>query len=515
VDGLVRTVKRGPSIRYLVLLANAFVLLLPVFAALFLRLWDGHLVRITEQQLMAESVFVAEAFRERVRALEKRPPPEVPIEPQALEPLLPLHYDLAPPAAPGTRVATDHSGIPWQAGATVQSLLQRAARKNLSAARVLDATGCAVATTGDDLGVCVEHLPEVALALHGQYAAVARERRFKGPTPPLGSPSRRGNVRVFTATPIRDDDRMLGVVWMSRTSSSPLEAVWTLRYTVLAALVLCLAVTAAVSLFLSRRIAQPVQAITASATAMTRGEAPRSLAPTGFVPAEVATLSAALDRLTAQLTDRAAYIADFATNVSHELKTPITAIRGAIELLHESWDSMTAAQRMRFLDNIEADTLRMERLVSRLLQLARIQAAPEAAQPVRVRDAFADLVARYGEQVRLQVGADAPESVVIHPDHLEAAVHNLVDNAVRHGDGQPVDVEVGATNGRLRVRVRDRGPGVSPANRARIFDRFFTTERDRGGTGLGLAIVRAVAETRGGRVDLECGANGTEFTLVL
>src|SRR5690606_20026633 len=148
-----------------------------------------------------------------------------------------------------------------------------------SAVRVLDADGCIVATTGDDRGACVDDRGEVRQALGGAYAAVARERRHDGPAPPLGSPSRRGTVRVFSVVPVVDDGRVLGAVLMSRTSSSPLEAVWTLRGTVAAAFVLCLAVTAGVSMFLSRRIARPVRAITEAATAITRGEPGRSLTP--------------------------------------------------------------------------------------------------------------------------------------------------------------------------------------------------------------------------------------------
>jgi signal transduction histidine kinase len=367
-----------------------------------------------------------------------------PIEAQPIEPQLPLGYVLEPPAPAALRVALVREGATWRAGAVVEPFMRRAARSNLSGARLLDLDGCVVATTGDDIGVCLDHQPEVDRALAGEYAATARERQYLGPPPGLGSMSRRGTVRVFAALPVRDDGRVVGAVLMSRTSSSPLEAVWTLRYTVLAGVGLCLAATVAVSVFVSRRIVRPVQAITASATAVTRGEPRRSLTPTGFVPAEVASLSAALDRMTEQLTDRAASIAEFAANASHELKTPITAIRGAAELLQESWDSMPAEQRQRFLANIDADAIRMQRLVSRLLELARIQSAPEAAETVPVREFFDDLAARYAGQVRLHLAGDVPASMVIAPPHLEAAVHNLVDNAVRHGQGKPVDVDLGA-----------------------------------------------------------------------
>ena len=126
---------------------------------------------------------------------------------------------------------------------------------------------------------------------------------------------------------------------------------------------------------------------------------------------------------------------------------------------------MPDEQRQRFLSNVDADAARMERLVTRLLQLARIQSAPDAAEPVAVREHLTDLVARYGDRVRLHIAPDAPAAVVIHPDHLDAALHNLIENAVRHGGGAPVEVTADAHAGRLRVRVRDHGPGVSPAGK--------------------------------------------------
>ena len=160
--------------------------------------------------------------------------------------------------------------------------------------------------TGGDRGACLDDLPEVRAALAGHYAAVARGALHDEPSPPLDSPSRRGSVRVFTVTPVRSDGRVIGAVYMSRTSSSPLEAVWDLRYTVLLARgVVPVAALAGEHASSRAIISRPVQAITAAVEAVARGEPPQPFAPGGLVPAEVATLSAALDRMTAQLTDRA------------------------------------------------------------------------------------------------------------------------------------------------------------------------------------------------------------------
>ena len=225
-------------------------------------------------------------------------------------------------------------------------------------------------------------------------------------------------------------------------------------------------------------------------------------------------MSQALDQMIGQLSDRAEYISEFATNLSHELKTPITGIRGAAELLSQEMDSMTEIERRRFLDNIESDARRMERLVTRLLHLARIQSAPEFADDVALAPLAERLSKEYGPTLQVHIDTEDP-SVRIHPDHLESALRNLLDNAFRHGGGKPVELRVIQDGDRIAIRVRDRGTGISDGNRDRVFQRFFTTERDRGGTGLGLAIAKAVAETRGGRLDFETGLDGTCFELVL
>jgi signal transduction histidine kinase len=266
--------------------------------------------------------------------------------------------------------------------------------------------------------------------------------------------------------------------------------------------------------FFSRVISRPVRAITAMAETVAQGDPPQPFARRGLIPKEVHSLSAALDRMTAQLTARAQYAADFAATASHELKTPITAIRGAVELLRDAWNDMPAAQRERFLANVDADAARMQRVVTRLLELARIQNAAEATETVALRPFLSHLAERYDGRVVLDTGA-APASVAINPDHLEVAVRNLLDNAVRHGNGHPVDLRAASANGRVVIEVRDHGAGISDGNRRRVFERFFTTERDRGGTGLGLAIVKAVAETRNGSVTFDTGPDGTTFRLTV
>ena len=174
---------------------------------------------------------------------------------------------------------------------------------------------------------------------------------------------------------------------------------------------------------------------------------------------------------------------------------------------------MTDEQRRQFADNIDADAARMQRMVMRLLQLAQIENAPEPTESIDVADFFAALRNRYPD---IKFGLQSPPArIAISGEHLRSAVVNLIENAVRHGQGKPVSVRVSAEQERLRIEVEDQGPGISPANQPRLFQRFFTTQRDSGGTGLGLAIVRAVAERHGGAVSYRTSPSGTTFTLLL
>ena len=393
-------------------------------------------------------------------------------------------------------------------------MLVRSQIFNLSGVRVLDRRGCVVASSGGDQGRCLSPLAEVQRALGGEYASKARYRMPANPLPPLGDIQRRGQLRVFTALPVFSDGEVIGIVTASRTGLDAISSLWHIRRALLWSVLATVVVLVLISLVFARAIARPMHSITAKAEAIARGDPVTDFVPRGFTPKEVRTLSLALDVMTRKLRSQAEYVSEFATTVSHELKTPIAAIRGAAELLLD-WDRMDSAQRERFLRNIDQDAERMQRLVTRLLELAKIEAAQELPSArVPVAPFVRRTLERYGARVVLELDAP-PEAVEISEEHLAIAIQNLVDNAVRHSGDEPVRVIVGSAAGRLSVVVEDHGPGISPANQTRIWDRFFTTERDRGGTGLGLSIVAAIAKARRGSVDFSTSERGTRFTLIL
>ena len=507
------TIRRRLSIRYLLLIANVFIVLVPLFGVVFLRLWDAHLMRVTEEQLIAESVLLSEAWRDHLGA-GAAALAAAGEDDSAPEAMLGRRYAVLPPMPRPTNTVAPDDSPAWRSGAELAPFVARVARRNGSEVELLDPRGCAIAATDVARGACLDQLPEVRAAIDGQYGAAARERADAGSAPWNEVQRWLGSIQVATALPVRLGGRVVGVVRMAQPSSSPLEAVWDHRGTVLLALLAIGFFMFGVTHFFSRAISRPVRAITRVAEAVAHGDPPQPFAPAGLVPAEVHSLSAALDRMTAQLTARAQYAADFAATASHELKTPITGIRGAVELLRDAWNEMPAAQRERFLANVDLDAARMQRVVTRLLELARIQNAAEATETVALQPFLSQIAERYDGRVRLDLHG-APPALAINPDHLEVAVRNLLDNAVRHGGGQPVELRAARSNGRVVIQVSDHGEGISEGNRRRIFERFFTTERDRGGTGLGLAIVKAVADTRNGSVTFDSGPGGTTFTLTV
>jgi signal transduction histidine kinase len=520
-------------LRWLLLGSSGVVLAAPLAALAFLRVYDTYLVRQTERQLIAQSVVIAESFREAwlselapgaLAAAGVTAPGVPPFRPPARQDdaFIPIE-----PVSSFNVVGDDVSesqNLPMsplqdtperRAGTKIEPLLRRSQVFNLSGARVLDRNGCVVATSRGEAGSCLNALPEVKKALSGEYAALVRQRITDEPLPPISDVRSRGSVRVFTALPVFSDGQVVAVVRMSRTSVDALTSLWHARRGLVLTAGLTVLMVLLSSVLFSFSVVRPLVAMSRHAEAVASGsESQRSTVSLGVVPYEIRRLSESLQTMTAKLKGHADYVTELAANVSHELKSPITAIRGAAELLRDQWQHMDETQRRKFVENIDADAERMQRLVTRLLELAQIEHVKPKVDNVNVERFMRRIVER--SRARLHLRFDhAPEFIDIVTEHFDAAVQNLVDNAMRFGGDQPIWIEVGQRGGRLMVKVSDQGPGISTANQTRLFQRFFTTERERGGTGLGLSIVKAVAEGRGGSIACESAPGRTVFTLVL
>jgi signal transduction histidine kinase len=218
---------------------------------------------------------------------------------------------------------------------------------------------------------------------------------------------------------------------------------------------------------------------------------------------------------------------DFVANVSHELKTPLTVVRGYAETLRQ--DDPPAAVRAQFLEAILANARRMQRLVDDLLDLSRIESGGWRPVPANVeiepvaREVWFTLSAgRTGAETRLVVdtAADA-RTVWADPEGLRQILSNVLDNSLRHTpSGGTVTVRSMPEPSGVRLEIGDTGPGIPGEHLSRIFERFYRVDparsRELGGTGLGLAIVKHLVEAHGGRVEaLSTLGAGTTIRITL
>jgi two-component system sensor histidine kinase KdpD len=194
-------------------------------------------------------------------------------------------------------------------------------------------------------------------------------------------------------------------------------------------------------------------------------------------------------------------------SVSHDLRTPLTAIIAAGAALDSP--SITAEERRELSEAVVDEGQRLSRLVENLLDVSRLESgkAEPHREPVELGDLLAaarESIGPHGEHVRLSLDDDLPP-LSADPTQLERAFANLLENAVVHGEGQPVLVRSRLVGPRLVVRVVDRGPGIPENLRERIFEPFYRAPGagSGAGSGLGLAIARGFIEANGGEVEVE------------
>jgi two-component system sensor histidine kinase SenX3 len=216
---------------------------------------------------------------------------------------------------------------------------------------------------------------------------------------------------------------------------------------------------------------------------------------------------------------------DFVANVSHELKTPVAAIRALAETAATALQSDDHETAVRFVERLGTESARLAGLVSDLLDLSRVEAGGELFRSIVDLDA---LLVEAADRGRV-VGEVKEIEIVVHETdlHIEAdasqlamAVKNLVDNAVRYSEGGKVELAADQLGDLVRITVADQGIGIPADELPRIFERFYRVDKGRsratGGTGLGLAIVRHVIENHGGQVNVESELGvGTTFTVTL
>jgi signal transduction histidine kinase len=210
--------------------------------------------------------------------------------------------------------------------------------------------------------------------------------------------------------------------------------------------------------------------------------------------------------------------ADLIATVAHELRSPLTSVKGFTATLLAKWERFTDDQRKLMLETVDADADRVTRLIAELLDIARIdsgrlQLARYAVDVEElVREQIAGMVAAGQPEDRFAVAAHPAPPAFADPDKLRQVLANLLENAVRHGEGRVSIAVEAADDGRtVAVTVDDEGPGIPQEMLGRVFTRFWRGNR-RGGTGLGLYIVKGIIEAHGGAITVgRADSGGARF----
>ena len=205
---------------------------------------------------------------------------------------------------------------------------------------------------------------------------------------------------------------------------------------------------------------------------------------------------------------------DLVATVAHELRSPLTGVKGFVQALLNRWDKLSDDQRKLMLTTVNADADRLARLIAELLDVARIDTGRLSLYPrgsdaeVLVRRVVDSVAAGTSRPVELHVADSLPE-VFADPDKFTQVVTNLVENAIRHGSGT-VRVALGSHDGEwdgVRITVDDQGDGIPLEMRRRVFTKFWT-EGVSGGSGLGMYIVNGLTRAHGGLVTIEDAPGG-------
>ena len=504
-------------LRTILLAVLLFAAAMPAFGAIFLRVYENSLVRRTEAELVAQGVALAAAASVlwpgglaepagNPRAPGYYQPEQTSID-LSLTPVLPER-----PRPRGRGLPLDPDAV--AVARTLGPAIDRTTRTTLASILMLDRNGRVVRgpAAGDDLS----GLPEVRGALAGQPRTLMRRNGDYRQRSRFEWLSRASAVRLHHARPIRVGGKVVGVLLLSRSPRALFRGLYEDRAKFIfgaGAILLSLIV---LSGLVSRGVTRPIERLSAASREMAAGTG--ALPPASSTAAvEIRALYEDFRAMAEAIARRSRYLRDFAAAVSHEFKTPLAGIAGAAELLQDHYETMSPAERSRFLGNISADTARLSQLVTRLLDLARADmAAPEAGAAADVHAPVrrvADAHAGPGFEIEVSLPASLPQVATSDPT-LETVLTALIENSRQAGAGKVVVRARSGADG-VVLTVEDDGPGIPEADRDRLFEPFFTSRRAQGGTGLGLPIARSLLAASQGRIVAAPAPRGARFQVTL
>ncbi|WP_230195044.1 HAMP domain-containing histidine kinase [Streptomyces sp. NBC_00080] len=344
-------------------------------------------------------------------------------------------------------------------------------------------------------------------------AALARALERGRPTTDWGSDLIWGRDLVITV-PAKDDGRVVGAVRIVYATSGLTHRLWTIWGFRAGLAVAVLGVAALIGAVVARRITRPLRQLNDMASKFSDGDLTARSPVTG--PQETQTLARTLNQAGERLDTLIASQRIFVADASHQLRTPLTALRLSLDNIADGVDDEFVREDV---EQATAEVVRMSRLVNGLLVLARAEAKVTAAEPLSLTDIVAERLSVWrpaaderGVTIALRgsVVDDRP-SVLASPGHLDQVLDNVLSNALEVSpDGGKITVRTEAGAREVVLSVADEGPGMSDAEKSRAFDRFWRGQglTGRSGSGLGLSVVKQLVTDDGGTVALADAPGG-------
>ena len=360
------------------------------------------------------------------------------------------------------------------------------------------------------VGEDYSHWRDVRLTLNGQYGARSTKQDPKDSTSTI----------LYVASPIRLKDKTIGVLTVAKPTTNINRFLKSAKPRLLEVFGISGAAAVLLGLFVSIWITRPIRRLTQYANDVREGRR-------GFLPklnrSEIGEMGNAFEKMREALEGKR-YVEEYVYTLTHEIKSPLSAIRGAAELLEEK---MEPQQKARFLANIRNEASRIQDIVDRMLDLSRLENLKILEKKERI--SFHSLVESVLESKQvllskkgLRVLSQIPSDIRIEGDTflLHQALSNLIQNAIDFSPARnPIDLFGHVEGERFRFTVRDYGQGIPEYAKTRVFEKFFSLQRPDTGkksTGLGLNFVREVAILHQGEITLEnCPGGGVCAILAL
>ncbi|WP_050604852.1 ATP-binding protein [Ruegeria sp. 6PALISEP08] len=510
--------KWRPSLALVIGLVCLALVTLPIVGVLGARLSSNQFVRDTERSLLAQAALLAEVYAAAFAEQQTEPTLGYPLSDEQIAHRSQVYHPIPPrldlfrgqvsdprpdPVAVDTGI-----GAPYEKIAQSLSDLATLTKKTtLTGYLLLDHAGLIVASSGEGAG-SLAHVPEVARALQGETVTLLRYRADQSNRHLLNSISRDTSYRVFVAHPVVVADRVIGAVYLSRTPMDLGKFLFQERYTLGYVTVFMVLSAALVGGLMWRLISKPIRDLSTQSRDVASGLKPVPDPVPHYGVRELAELGNSVVSMASTLSDRSTAIETYTNHVTHELKSPVTAILGAAELLADTPPNAPADRQRKLVSNIQAESLRMTTLLDRLRDLARASIQADGSHTSLV-----DLITEAAHEFpRLNVDLKAPEDIdlPLSQDQGLIMLHHLLQNAQQHGATR---VDITFEENPIALRIQDNGSGVSSRNSERITQPFFTTRRDAGGTGMGLAIVAAVLEQAGAQIRCLPSQQGALFQI--